>query len=465
LSVDYDYIVIGGGLGGYPAAIELARRGGRVAIIEKGLFGGECANYGCIPTKALLHAAGIIHDASRTPGIEARVKSFKEIVEWRNSISKKLSMGVEWLLRKYGVDVYKGVARLEDPEGTVTVEKEGSTERIRGSRILLATGSEPAYPPMIRVDHVRVLDNRSVLKLKEIPESIVIVGGGPIGVEYACVFSALGSKVTIVEMLPTILYGMDEDCVSILLKQLRSSGVNILLNSPIEDIEVKGGRVLARVKGGVEVEAEYALIATGRKPATRGVGLENAGVKVDRKGYIIVDEGMRTSNPRIYAAGDVTGPPFLAHRAYYQSLVAASNMAGEERVFNKIVPSVVYSIPQVAGVGLTEEEAREKGVSYGKSVFKYAALGRALIESGGVGMIKILYSRDTGRLLGVHAVGPSAETIISEATLALELKATVEDIASIIKPHPTMHEALKEAAELAIGKPIHMYVKPGSKSS
>ncbi len=212
-------------------------------------------------------------------------------------------MGVEWLLKKYGVDVYKGVAKLEDPEGAVLVEEDGSIEKIRGGKILVATGSEPAYPPMIKVDHTSVLDNRSVLKLESIPESIVIVGGGPIGVEYACIFSSLDSRVTIVEMLPTILYGMDEDCVSILLKHLRSLGVNILLNNPIESIEVKGGRVLARVKGGVVVEAEYALIATGRKPATRGIGLENAGVKVDRKGYIVVDEKNENKQPKSICCG------------------------------------------------------------------------------------------------------------------------------------------------------------------
>lgn len=455
----YDYIVIGGGLGGYPAAIDLARRGSKVAIIEMRRFGGECANYGCIPTKALLHAAHVVHESNRIPGLTGELASYGDLKKWRDSITKKLSGGVEWLLKSYGVDIYRGRGRLEGGDGKVVIESNGSTKTLEADKILIATGSIPAYPPGVVVDHKRILDNRSILELQELPRSMIIVGGGPIGVEYATALAALGTKVTLIEMLPTILYGMDEDAVKVLVNSMKRMGIKLMLSSPLESIEVRGDKVHARVKGGEEVEAEYALIATGRKPATKDLGLEDAGVETDRKGFIAVDNHMRTSNPRIYAAGDVTGPPFLAHRAYAQSLVAAANMAGENVEFKGYMPLVVYSIPQVAGVGVTEAEAKEKGINYGVAVFKYAALGRAFVESNGEGLIKIVYDKETKKVLGVHAAGPASEGIISEATVALELGATLEDMARIIRPHPTMHEALREVAELALGKPVHVYVK------
>ncbi len=457
--MEYDYIIIGGGLGGYPAAIELSRNGYKVALIEKHKLGGECTNYGCIPTKAFIHFARTFHEGNKLPGLRTEITNYREMRLWRDSIIKRLVEGISFLLEKYGVETIQGEAILKNPHGEVIVNAEKERKELKAEKILIATGTRPFIPKGFNVDGKRVHDNRTLLSIDRIPKSIIIIGGGAIGVEYANTFALLGTDVTLIELMPQILPGMDPECVRWVSRNLRKLKVKVYTKTFITELKTNENIVEANTNKGMSVSAEYALIATGRVPNTNGLGLENAGVKTDEKGYIIVDETLKTSNPRIYAAGDVAGPPLLAHKAYTQSLVAARNMMGENVKFDHLIPYVVFSTPEIACTGMTEEVAKDKGISYKTVKFYYTALSRAHIESDGEGFIKILFNEESKRIIGTHIYGPYASEIISEFTLAMEKGISVNDIADVIHPHPTMSEAVKEVAELALDRPIHVYLK------
>ncbi len=457
----YDAIVLGGGLAGYPAAIEMSRRGLKVAIVEEKAFGGECTNHGCIPSKALLHAARLVFESRRVPGLSVGLASWRELVEWRRGIVRRLSQGIEFLLKSYGATIYRDRGIVDGMDGEdILVRLKGDNRVLRARNLLIATGTRPALVKGVVVDGQRVHDNRSILELGEPPRSIIVIGAGAVGVEYATALAMLGAQVTLVEALPQVLPGVDRDLAKLVERGLKKLGVRIMTNAPVELAWNAGGKAHVSLKGGEELEAEHVLVAVGRTPNTDGLGLEKLGVELDERGYVRVDPGMRTSNPRVYAAGDVTGPPLLAHKAYAQSLVAAENILERKAVFDQLVPNVVYSEPEVASVGLTLEQAREQGFDAGVETFRYAALSRALIESGGEGMIKVVYDRGDKTLLGVHIAGAHADDLIAEATLAMEMNATLEDLSLVVHPHPSMSEALREVAEMALGRPIHFYKKP-----
>lgn len=464
IMTDYDYIVIGGGLGGYPAAIELSRKGYNTAIIEARGFGGECTNYGCIPSKAFIHMARTVFEAKKLPGIRAELSSYTEFAEWRKNIIERLKDGIEYLLKGYGVEIIKGKASFLGQERKIRIKitDGGESKEITAKKVLIATGTEPAFPPGIKPDYERIHDNRSILGLKEIPDTLIIIGGGAIGIEYATAMAMLGADVTVVEMLPQILPGVDTDVVRLLTRSLKKMGIKIYTNSPVKKIERKNEKVFVEIPQQKTLEASHVLVATGRKANTENLNLKSVGVKTDNRGYILVEKTMQTSNPDIYAAGDVTGPPLLAHKAYIQSLIAAKNMTGETIYYDQLIPNVIFSTPEIAMVGLTEEEARKKNVEYKVAKFRYTALSRALIESGGEGYIKLLYDPKDKTILGVQMIGPNSDNIISEITLAMEMHATLEDIALTVHPHPTMSEAFKEVAEVALERPIHVLIKKTS---
>ena len=458
----YDLIIIGGGPGGYPAAIRASQLGLRVALIEADKLGGECTNYGCIPTKAMIKGSDLLWMTSKLSFLKGSVSiDYSEYMEWVGSIVSRVSSGVSTLLKKYDVEVYEGRGHLES--STKVVLDDGRP--LWGDKIIIATGTDPLDLPVLRVDGDVVHNNRTILGLMKKPSSIAIVGGGYIGVEYADVMAKLGVEVTVIEMMPRLLPGMDQDLARVVERRLKALGVKVYTDTMVKDSKVSDGYAVLNLTGNRQVEAEKVLVAVGRKPRTVDVGLENAGVRVDNKGYIKVDRGMQTSNPRIYASGDVAGPPLLAHKAFMQATVAAENAAGLDSIYEpRAVPSVVYTTPELASIGLTLEEAKKEGFNAKSTKFPIGGLPRALIDDAIDGFVKVVFDDDSKTLLGVHVAAPHASELASEIALALEFGATLEDVSLTIHPHPTISEAIKEAAELALEKPIHYVLRRRKKT-
>jgi dihydrolipoamide dehydrogenase len=446
----YDVIVIGGGVGGYPAAIVLAERGYKVALVEESLVGGECVNYGCIPSKALLHAARVVWEGKRL-GLKVESPGKQWPWAWVSSVVLNARKGVEDLLESAGVHVIKGRAGLAGRvSGGVEVKVNGGS--LEAGNVILAPGSEPKILPGVEVSD-RVLDNRLFYTLRETPGSVIIVGAGAVGVEAAFALSWLGSKVTLVEALDRVLPTMDKDLSAMAARGLRRAGVEIHTKTTVK-LGVEGDSVRA-VVGGEARRFDYALVAIGRKPRTAGLGLETVGVKVDSQGFIVVKEGQEAA-PRVYAAGDVTGPPLLAHKAFHESLAAAAAIAGlKARPGKSIVPMVVYGDPEVASVGLTLREARERGIPAAEARFNLAGHTRTRIENDGLGIVKVVYRTDNGAILGVHIAAPNASEAIAAAVEELETGSNVHKAAWRVRPHPTIVEAIGDALLQAIDIHVH----------
>ncbi|MEM4971622.1 MAG: dihydrolipoyl dehydrogenase [Sulfolobales archaeon] len=457
----YDLVVVGGGPGGYPAAIRASQLGMKVALIEMNRLGGECTNYGCIPTKALIKPANILWAVKKMGFIKGDIElSFEEYIEWVNTVVKKISGGIEMLLKSYGVDLYRGVASIRDGE-TIYVENIGE---LKAKKILLATGTDPADLPGIRVDGEAIHNNRTIIGLKRKPSSILIIGGGYIGVEFASIFAKIGVEVTVIEVMQNLLPGMDPDISRAAERILRSLGVKIYTGTTVKSLAAKGGEVSVELSGGDSLSAEKILVAVGRKPKQIS-GIEKLGVKLDEKGYIVVDRSMRTSHPNIYASGDIAGPPLLAHKAFAQSLVAAENIAGRNIAFDpKAIPSVIFTDPEIAFVGISENEAKKQGYKARSVKLPLGGVARAAIEEVEEGFAKIVFDEETKEILGFYVVAPHASEIISEAVLAIEMGATLEDLSLTIHPHPTISEVLEEISELALGRPKHFFIRRRSAS-
>ncbi len=454
----FDLVVIGGGPGGYPAAVRASQLGLNVALVEADSLGGECTNYGCIPTKALLYPSGLAASLARLEFAKGHVEiDFEGLMDWVSGVVESVSGGVSSLLKGYGVEVLRGRARISAP-GVVEVEGVGS---IGYEKLIVATGTSPARIPGLEPDGDVVHDNRSILRLRRKPGRMLIVGGGYIGVEYATVMSRLGVEVTVVELMERLLPTMMRDFSRVVERRLRSEGVRILTGRKVESLERREGYAKARISGVGEEEFDTVLVAVGRKPNSRGLGLEGLGVKTDSHGYIVVNEGMETTSPGVYASGDVSGPPLLAHKAFLQGVVAAERAAGDSTAAYdaRAVPAVVYTDPELATTGLTLDEAKKMGVDAAETRLPLAALARVALEGCRECFAKIVYERSTGAVLGFHVAAPHASEIIAEATLAIEMGATVEDLASTIHPHPSVSESVKEVAELALEKPIHYILK------
>ncbi|HUK74637.1 MAG TPA: dihydrolipoyl dehydrogenase [Nitrososphaerales archaeon] len=457
-----DVVVIGGGPGGYVCAIRAGQLGLRTILVEKDQLGGICVAYGCIPSKALISAAKLYDRAKggATMGIVAdgiRV-DIPALQRWKSSVVSQLQNGIATLCKGNKVEVITGEAEVASPN-SVKVRTVKGSEEIETKNVVIATGSRALTLPGLEFDGKVVLSSTEALALDRVPESMLVVGGGYIGLEICGVYQKLGTKVTIVEVTGQLLPGTEADLVRLVQRNLEKRGAQTLLNSKVVSLERGPGGAKAKVStpgGEVTVEASVALVSVGRGANSGGIDLANLGVKTDPKGYIVTDAQMKTSVPGIYAIGDVRGQPLLAHKASKEGMVAAEVIAGKPSAADwKTVPWAIFTDPEIAGVGMTEAAAIEAGHQVKKSRFSFAALGRALTAGEPEGFARIVSDAQNGLVLGVQIVGPEASDLISEAALAIEMGATVEDIALTIHPHPTLPEALMEAAEAAAGRPIH----------
>jgi dihydrolipoamide dehydrogenase len=461
---DKDIVIIGAGPGGYVAAIRAAQLGGKVTLIEKDELGGTCLNWGCMPTKALLHGVEILEslEAGKEFGIQADgVKvDFAKMSARKDRSVKILVSGVTGLMKANGVEVIKGAAKLISPRVVRVVDEKNQGTSYQARKIILATGSVSAPLPIPGAQLPGVIDSTGALKLTRVPESMVIIGAGPIGLEFGTIFSALGSRVTLLELLPQILPSEDEEVASALEKSLRHYKIKILTGSQVKGIEESAGGKLkvsaATGEGEKAFEAEVVLVAVGRKPNLEGLGLQEAGVRFGKKG-IEVNSRMETNIPGVYAVGDVTGQWLLAHFAFAQGEVAAENAVGREaQLDSRAVPRCVYTLPEVASVGLTEKEAKEKGYEIKVGRFPFSANGKATVLGERTGFVKIVSEVKYGEILGMNIFGPHATDLIGEAVLAMTLEGTAQDIARAIHPHPTLTEAIKEAALDVDGLSLHI---------
>jgi dihydrolipoamide dehydrogenase len=462
LTRDADVVVVGGGPGGYVCAIRSAQLGLKTVLVERDQLGGICVAYGCIPSKALISMAKLYERAKDgaafgivADGIRVDLPALQK---WKDGVVSTLESGVAALCRNNKVQVIEGSAEVVDAK-RVKVMTSSGTEEVLTKNLVIATGSRAISLPGLEFDGKLVLSSTEALALQEVPKSTLVVGGGYIGLEICGVYQKLGSKVTIVELTDQLLPGTEPDLVRLPQRNLEKRGATIHLKSKVLSLEKGASGVKAKVStpsGEVVVEASVALVSVGRAPLTAEMNLAVLGVKTDAKGYIVTDERMKTSADGVYAIGDVRGQPLLAHKAMKEGAVAAEVIAGLPSAADwKTVPWAIFTDPEVAGVGLTEKAAVEAGLEVKRSRFSFGALGRALASGEAEGYVRIVSDAKTGLVLGVQMVGPEASNLISEAALAIEMGATVDDIALTIHPHPTLPEALMEAAEVAAGRPIH----------
>ncbi len=457
--MEYDLIVIGTGPGGYHAAIRAAQLGLKVLAVEAAEVGGVCLNVGCIPTKALLHAAETLHHLKVAEGFGLKAKpelDLGRLGAWRDQVVKKLTGGVAGLLKGNKVDLLRGFARFTGPK---EIEVEG--KRYGAKAFIVATGSEPIELKGFPFGE-DIWDSTRALKVEGgVPRRLLVIGGGAVGPELGQVYHRLGSQVTLIEYMPEILPQGDPETAGLLRRALEKEGVRVRTKTKAVGYEKKEDGLHVRLEPaeggeGEVVVVDKVLVAVGRRPRTEGLGLEKAGVKVDEKGFIQVNARMETGTPGVYAIGDVARPPLLAHKAMKEGLVAAENAAGKGSAFDYQVPSVVYTSPEWAGVGLTEEEARKAGYKVKVGKFPFSASGRALTLGGAEGVVKVVGDEETDLLLGVFITGPQAGELIAEATLALEMGATITDLALTVHAHPTLSEGLMEAAEAFHRQAIHI---------
>jgi len=457
---DYDVAVLGAGPGGYVAAIRAAQLGARVVAIEKNGLGGTCLNRGCIPTKAILESTKIISkmkdaESFGLSSIDDISFDYARIIERKDSIVRKLTGGIATLFKKRKIDLIKGEGKLKGKREINVTSADGKTQTVSAAKIILATGSSPLRIPIFPIDGVKVFSSDEILDLKKFPKSILVIGGGYIGCEFASIYRELGCEVTIVEMLERIIPNMDEDLSKELTKSFKKKKVKIMTGTKIENIDTSGEGVIANLEGGDAVEAQTALVSVGRSLMTKGLGFAEAGIKMD-KSAVPVNEKCETNIEGIYAIGDITAQMMLAHYASKQGIVAAENACGHEAKMNaRCCPSAVFTHPEIGTVGLSEQQARERGYNVKVGKFPFQALGKALAMNETAGFVKIVGDAKTQEILGVHIIGADAPTIIAEAALAIQLEATVEDLVQTIHAHPTTPEALMEAGENFLDRAIH----------
>jgi dihydrolipoamide dehydrogenase len=459
-SDSFDLVVLGGGPGGYVAAIRGAQLGMKVACVEKEpALGGTCLRVGCIPSKALLDSTELFHDIqekAKTHGISTGDVSMDvaAMMKRKDGVVDGLTRGVAGLFKKNKIEWVKGFGRLASPD-TIEVESDDGKRTLKAKNVLLAPGSVPVELPFMKFDGKKIIDSTGALSLDKVPEHLVVIGGGYIGLEMGSVWRRLGAKVTVLEMLDAIMPGMDADVVKEATKVLKKQGFEIRTGTKVTGASTKGKKVKVEIENGDPIEADVVLVSVGRRAYTEGMGFEEAGIKLER-GLIQVDERYHTGVGNVYAIGDAIGGKMLAHKAEEEGVAAVENMAGKHGHVNyDAIPGVCYTWPEAASVGMSEAEAKERGeIKVGK--FPFMANGRAKAMGETDGFVKVIADAKTDRLLGLHIFGPRASDLIAEAALAIEFEASSEDIAISVHAHPTLPEAVKEAALAANGRVIHM---------
>lgn len=458
--MNYDVIVIGGGPGGYVAAIKAAQLGSKVAVVEDGNLGGVCLNWGCIPTKTLIRTAKLFTDIKRSEefgilGIDEKNTSvdWTKLIDRKNSVVKRLVTGINSLFKKHKIDLYDGWATVKNKN-----EVEVNGETITGKNLILATGAREYMPPISGLEETlktgKILNSKATFELDKIPEELVVIGGGVIAVEFATIFNAIGSKVTLIQRSKQILSSTEKEMGKTLQRQLKKDGINVITGTSLKSI-TEEEIVIEHKKKEKTFTGDKYLVSLGLKANLSG--LESLDLELDEKGFVKTDDCLKTNIDGVYAIGDLNGKHALAHVASAEGIVAAENIMGKDTTMNyDIVPACIYTFPELASVGMTDEEAKENGYDVNVSKFPLAANGKALAEGETVGFAKIISDNKDGKVLGVHIMAGHATDMISEAIIAMQLGAKVDDIAKAIHPHPTTSEIVMEAAFAAVDQPIHM---------
>ncbi|MFN8231842.1 MAG: dihydrolipoyl dehydrogenase [Bacteroidia bacterium] len=460
----FDVTIIGSGPGGYVAAIRCAQLGMKTALIEKyATLGGTCLNVGCIPSKALLDSSehyfnAVNHFEEHGIEIKSPKVNIKQMIERKRGVIKMTCDGISFLMKKNKITVYTGVGSFESKTILNITKADGTKEQIESAKTIIATGSKPSSLPGIEIDKKRIITSTEALELQEVPKHLIVIGGGVIGLELGSVYARLGAKVSVVEfmdkLIPTMDAGLGKELQRVLKKDLK---IEFFMKHKVESVVSKGKEVTVIADNGkgekIEIKGDYVLMAVGRKPYTDGLNVEKAGVKLDARGRVEVDAHLKTNVDNIYAIGDVVVGAMLAHKAEEEGVYVAEQLAGQKPHINyNLIPGVVYTWPEVAAVGLTEEQLKEKGIKYKVGSFPFKASGRARASMDTDGFVKVLADETTDEVLGVHMIGPRTADMIAEAVVAMEYRASAEDISRICHAHPTFTESLKEAALDATGK-------------
>ncbi len=461
-----DVFVLGAGPGGYPAAIRAAQLRNSVIIVDKGYIGGECLNFGCIPSKALITASKFYYKLQNEvskfgiKGGKNTTIDMAKLQKWKESIQRRLINGIKRLFKQNNVELILGTARFISKNQAEIILNEGGKEIISFKKAIIATGAEFVSIPKIKIDEVDILSVKGTLGLIKIPSDFLVIGGGVIGLELSIAFAKLGSKVTVIELLPELMTGVDRKLVKVVKKQLRKLDISVITEAKITSVDRDKGKLFAIVETSTGVrkfDVEKILMAVGKKASSDHIGLDKLGVNTNASGFIQIDDNMMTNIQDIYAVGDCTGMPFLAHKATKQGIFAAEVISGHKSKINlNVVPSVIFTDPEIAYVGMSEEDAEKSGYSVNVEEVPYGISGRALSMLESDGFIQVISDKQNNLILGVQMVGSFASELIGEATLAISMGLTVNELGSSIHPHPTLSELLMEAAEANLGKAIHI---------